>query len=234
MRIMFRSMLAAALIVPGAIAELPAEKKKELESRLRRSTTPEIPATVLGLIRATEAASKVETIEAAMEVVALRRPTALPLVVSTIAKAEPELSEAAASAAVQSAPAQASLIERAAVTAAPERADLISQAVGNKGKEKGRGNGGEAPGNSNQGKKADNPKFGNWPDFDDPLPNGKKRPSPPNRPVDPPRPVHYNKPPRPGHPGRPEHPLPERPGNPNPGGKIVRPGPPGGHPVWDR
>ena len=228
MRIMIRSMLAAALIVPCTMGDLPAEKKKELESLLRRSTTPDIPVTVLGIIRAAEATRKVETIEAAMEVVALRRPAALPLVVSTVAREEPGLSEAAAAAAVQAAPAQAALIERAAVTAAPERAGLISQAVRGSGNERGNGQEGD------RGKRVGADKVGQWPDFDDPLPNGKQRPDPPRRPVDPPRPMHYNKPPRPDHPGKPEHPLSERPGNPNPGGKIVRPGPPDGHPVWDR
>lgn len=231
MRIIFRSMLAAALIVPGAIAELPAEKKNELESRLRRSTTPEIPATVLGIIRAAEAAQRVETIEASMEVVALRRPHAVPLVVSTIAKAEPELSGAAVSAAIQVAPKQATLIERAAVTAAPEQADAISLAIRGNVENKGQRTGSEENGN---GKTVEFTKGGQWPDFDAPLPNGKVRPKPPRRPVDPPRPVHYNKPPKPDRPGHPEHPLPERPGNPNPDGKVVRPAPPGGHPVWDR
>ena len=220
----------AVLVIPGVSAYDTHDKKKEMESRLARIRTLEIPAAVLGIVRATEATEQVETIQAAMHAIALHRPTTLPLVVSTLSSAEPHLSMAAASAAASASPAQAELIERAAVVAAPTYAGSISstlQAQGYGKKSDHRGNGGN-------GKKADPDHSWTPPGQRDTLPNGKPRPDPPRRPVDPPRPMHYNKPPKPDRPGKPEHPLPERPGNPHPGGKEVRPGPPGGHPVWDR
>lgn len=236
MKTIWRSLLATLLVVPGVYADY-SERKKDIEARLDRTRTLEIPATVLGIIRATEATSQVEAIEAAMEVIALRRPTTLPMVVSTIANAEPQLSIAAASAAASVSPAQADLIHRAAVIAAPAAADGITAAIEaqhHKPKhadERGRP---ANPGENGQGRRADPDKVFEHPRETGTLPNGKPFPDPPRRPVDPPRPIHYNKPPKPDRPDKPEHPLPERPGNPNPGGKPVRPAPPGGHPVWDR
>lgn len=239
MKTVWRSILAALFVVPGINADV-TDKEKEVEARLRRVPALEFPAAVLGIVRATEATKRVETIQAAMNVIAAHRPATLPLVVATIAKAEPQLSAAAASAALAASPAQAGLIGRAAVTAAPTQAENITAAIEAQDHkerhavERGGPGQGEENGNGPRPKQVEPDKSWRHPRETGTLPNGKPFPDPPRRPVDPPRPVHYGKPPKPDHPGRPEHPRPERPGNPNPGGKPVRPTPPGGHPVWDR